>query len=50
MSEANQNMELLNQYFGGIQEHIKAEVAKSVLVRFDTHLPNASMTNINNHF
>jgi integrase len=45
-----ENTEVLNKCYGGIPEHIKAQVAKSVHVRFDTLLLNASMSSISNHF
>ncbi|AFU57979.1 hypothetical protein Ngar_c10370 [Candidatus Nitrososphaera gargensis Ga9.2] len=41
-----ENTEVLNKCYGGIPEHIKAQIAKSVHVKFDTlDLRVASTTN-----
>jgi hypothetical protein len=31
-----ENTEILNKCYGGIPEHIKAQIAKSIHVKFDT--------------
>jgi integrase len=40
-----ENTEVLNKCYGGIPEHIKAQIAKSIHVRFDTLLLNPSIAN-----
>ncbi|GEM_PF-6924624 len=37
-----ENTEILNKCYGGIPEHIKAQIAKSLHVRFDTMNLNTS--------
>lgn len=37
-----ENTEVLNKCYGGIPEHIKAQIAKSIHVRFDTLVLNAA--------
>jgi hypothetical protein len=39
-----ENTEILNKCYGGIPEHIKAQIAKSIHVKFDTLNLNMSMT------
>ncbi|MEM2139479.1 hypothetical protein [Nitrososphaera sp.] len=43
-----ENTEVLNKCYGGIPEHIKAQIAKSIHVRFDALLLDTAM--INRHF
>jgi len=38
-----ENTEILNKCYGGIPEHIKAQIAKSIHVRFDTLDLNTTM-------
>jgi hypothetical protein len=45
-----ENTEILNKCYGGIPEHIKAQLAKRVHVKFDTLLLDATATNISRHF
>ncbi|AIC14303.1 hypothetical protein [Nitrososphaera viennensis] len=45
-----ENTEVLNKCYGGIPEHIKVQVAKSIHVRFDSIRLNASIANIDRHF
>lgn len=45
-----ENTEILNKCYGGIPEHIKAQIAKRVHVKFDTLLLDATATNISRHF
>ena len=45
-----ENTEVLNKCYGGIPEHIKAQVAKAVHVRFDTLLLDAILREINRQF
>jgi integrase len=41
-----ENTEVLNKCYGGIPEHVKAQIAKSIHVRFDTLLLNPSIARI----
>ena len=45
-----ENTEILNKCYGGIPDHIKAQIAKRVHVKFDTLLLDATATSIRRHF
>ncbi len=45
-----ENTEVLNKCYGGIPEYIKAQIAKSIHVRFETILLSTSMINSSDHF